>query len=74
MKAGIVIETWKQKIFEKLLTEAGYSFKRGKGLIANTMNLYVEIDDKLIGSAGEPEKLAGVVRAANDAAARSKLH
>ena len=73
MKVGIVIETRKQKIFEKLLTEAGYSFKRGKGLIANSMNLYVEIDDHQVG-AGEPEKLAAVVRKAQEKAALSKLN
>jgi hypothetical protein len=71
VKAGIVIETWKQSIFEKRLKDAGYAFTTSQGIMMGTLSIYVIIED---GQAGEPEKLAGIVRAANDYAARSKLH
>lgn len=70
MKAGIAIDDWKQSIFEKALTEAGYIFERGRTITAGSLVLYVIIEDV----PGAAEKLAMVVQEANTAAARSKLH
>ena len=66
MKIAIAIDDWKLPIFERHLTGAGYFYTRGNGLTDGTLFLYVVTND-------DPQKLEGVVRAANDEAARSKL-
>jgi hypothetical protein len=57
MKAGIAIDNWKLSIFERRLTNAGFSFKKNGGLTADTMVLTVESNNL--------ERLAEVVKAAN---------
>ena len=64
MKAGIAIDAWKLDIFTKRLTDAGYTFERGPGLVADTLMLYVITDDL--------PKLAVVVKEANTQCAREK--
>lgn len=62
MKAGIAIDTWKLDIFTKRLTDAGYTFEQGPGLVSNTLMLYVITDDV--------PKLGVVVKEANEEARR----
>jgi hypothetical protein len=61
MKAGIAIDNWKLPIFDRHLTQAGYTYKKGPGLTKCTMFLQVKTDD--------PKALEIVVRAANTEAA-----
>lgn len=42
MKAGVAVDDWKLPVFRKLLTEAGFEFKEGPGLTADTSFLTVE--------------------------------
>jgi len=44
-KAGIMLDSWKLKIFKKHLDKAGYTYKKHPGLTANTVTLKVETDD-----------------------------
>lgn len=66
MRAAIAIDNWKLPIFERHLSEAGYTFEKGKGLTADTMFLYVETE--------HGKALELVVRAANAEAAKRKLN
>jgi hypothetical protein len=61
MKAGIAIDTWKLPIFDRHLTKAGYAFKQGPGITADTLLLTVTTENI--------EALGFVVRAANTEAA-----
>lgn len=63
MKAAIVIDPWKLKIFERRLKAGGFEWGQHDGPIKNTILLTVETD--------ETEKLARVVKAANDECATS---
>ena len=65
-KAGIAIDRWKLPIFKRHLGGAGYVYEEGKGVTADTLMLYVYTDDLLA--------LGRVVRAANNEAARRKMH
>lgn len=63
MKAAIAIDDWKLPIFERHLTQAGYTWEQGRGLTENTMFLYVYTDNA--------QALETVVRAANTEAAKT---
>ena len=41
MKAAIVLDDWKLSIFERHLTEAGYTFEKFPGVTNNTLTLKV---------------------------------
>lgn len=47
MKAGIVVDDWKLKVFRKRLTEAGYTYTDGGAPVPNCTNLIVVTDDVL---------------------------
>ena len=67
MKAGIAIDDWKLSIFDRHLSQAGYSYEKGPGVTSDTLFLTVTTDD-----AAALEK---VVRSANiEAAARKGNH
>lgn len=63
-KAAIAIDNWKKDIFERHLSQAGYSFSRSPGLTAGTMFLSVQTENI--------EALAEVVKAATIEAARTR--
>lgn len=63
MKAGIALDNWKFSIFERRLTQAGYSFKRTDGLTKDAMILTVETDNL--------EALHEVLKSANTEAAQT---
>lgn len=65
-KAAIGIDSWKLDIFEKNLTEAGFTYENAGRFSEDTLMLIVYTDDV--------KKLEKVVRKANAEAARSKLH
>ena len=65
MKAGIVVDNWKLKIFDKVLTDAGYKYEKFDGPGPNISTLTVQTDDLL--------KMQTVVKEANDKARRSKM-
>ncbi len=65
MKAAIFINDWKLAIFARHLTQAGYKFTNQAGLTADTRLLSVETDNL--------NALAGVVRAANTEAAKTRM-
>lgn len=65
VKAGIVIDDWKQPIFERHLKEGGYECTAEPGLMEGTL-LLVVITERIA-------ELAAACKAANDEAARSKL-
>lgn len=67
MRAAIAIDDWKLPIFEKHLSEAGFTYTQSKGLTKKTLMLYVESAD--LAAMAELEK---VVRTANAAADKSK--
>lgn len=62
MKIGIAIDRYKLPVFNKHLTDDGYTYTTGDGVTADTMMLYVEADSV----AG----LEGTIRAANKEASR----
>jgi hypothetical protein len=62
-KAGIAIDEWKLSIFERRLTQAGYTFKNA-GLLADEM-LLLQVETTNV------EALGIVIKAANDEAART---
>lgn len=65
--AGIIIDNWKLPIFERHLTQAGYSFEKPGGpggFTEDTMVLMVDTENI--------EALHEVVKAANKEAARTK--
>jgi hypothetical protein len=64
MKAGIVIDAWKLPIFERHLTQAGYTFKNAGPFTAGTLVLQVVTTNQ--------QALHSIVKAANDEAARTK--
>jgi len=64
MKAGIAIDTWKLPVFDRHLSEAGYTYKKGPGLTKDTLFLQVKTDDA--------KALETIVRAANEDAAFQK--
>jgi hypothetical protein len=47
MRVGIALHDWKLPIFERHLSQAGYAYKKGAGLTADTFFLYVETDDAM---------------------------
>ena len=63
MKAGIVIDDWKLPIFERHLSQAGYTYEKGPGLIAGTLLLTVKTENATA--------LGEVARAANKEASRT---
>jgi hypothetical protein len=65
VKVAVAIDAWKLPIFVRHLLGAGYAFDEGSGLTADTLHLYIVTDDLA--------RLDGVVRAANNEAARSKM-
>lgn len=62
-KAGIVIDKWKLSIFERHLTQAGYTFKNAGAFPGDALVLRVDTTNL--------EALAVVVKAANTEAART---
>lgn len=56
-KAGIAIDSWKSAIFNRHLSQAGYSYTTGRGVTKDTLLLTVETADLAA--------LEVVVRAAN---------
>lgn len=63
MKAAIAIDDWKLPIFERHLSQAGYTFKNVGNLTADTLVLHVETPNMVA--------LGEVVKAANAEAART---
>ena len=63
MKAGIAIDEWKLPIFERHLSQAGYTHVKGRGLTPGTLILTVVTENVTA--------LQDVVRAANNEAART---
>lgn len=63
MKAGIVIDEWKLPIFERHLSQSGYTHEKGPGLVPGTLLLTVVTENVTA--------LGLVVRAANQEAART---
>jgi hypothetical protein len=63
-KAGIVIDSWKEPIFERHLKQGGYVFEKLNGPASNMLSLFVETTNL--------QALAHVVKAANDEAAQTK--
>jgi hypothetical protein len=55
-KAGIAIDVWALSIFDRRLSEAGYTYDKGPGLTQDTFFLTVTTDN--------PVALAHVLRAA----------
>ena len=45
MKAGIVIDAWKLPIFEKYLTEGGFTFENKGHFTPDTLTLTVQTED-----------------------------
>ena len=64
MKAGIAIDKWKLPVFDRHLSEAGYTYKKGPGLTKDTLFLKVKFDDL--------KAFETLVRAANEDAAFQK--
>ncbi len=62
MKAGIAIDTWKLPIFERHLTQAGYSFTNS-GILTKGVTLLKVTTENAIA-------LQEVLKAANDEAAQ----
>lgn len=62
-KAGIVIDTWKLSIFERHLTQSGYTYENKGALTKDSLLLRV--------STSNLDALAEVVKAANTEAART---
>lgn len=63
MRIGIAIDNWKLDIFKRNLTDAGFGYSQTPGVTADTIMLYVVIEDKRL------ESLKTVVIAANAEAA-----
>jgi len=63
MKAGIAIDTWKLPIFERHLTQAGYSFENQGQLMKEVKVLSVTTDNV--------DALQVVIKAANTEAAQT---
>ncbi len=61
MKAAIAIDNWKFSIFERHLSQSGYTFTKGAGLTKDAMFVHVVTDNLTA--------LAEVVKAANTEAA-----
>ena len=66
IKCGIAIDDWKLEIFEKHLTEAGYTFVKAAGLAPNVSILSVET--------GTPIELQKLLTVANSECAKMKMH
>ena len=62
MKIGIAIDSWKRPIFERHLSQSGYAFDVGPGVVG-TLLMTVTTDNA--------EALEVVARAANTEAART---
>lgn len=62
-KAAIVIDGWKLSIFERHLTQVGYSYEKGPGITADTLLITVKTENI--------EALGIVVKAANTEAAKT---
>lgn len=63
MKAGIAIDPWKLSIFERHLTQAGYSFTKAGSATSEFMTISVVTENV--------EALSEVVKAANTEAAKT---
>ena len=61
-KAGVVIDTYKLKVFENALKRAKFHWKRKSGITKDTLVLMVEYDDSTL------DKLQKVVKATNEVA------
>ena len=66
MIAGVVIDSWKLKIFKKHLEEAGYSYTEHRGLTSGTMLLKV--------TARSAHQLQPIIDAAQLACKNSRLN
>ena len=62
-KAGIVIDKWKLEIFERHLSEYGYSYDKGPGVTPDSLLITVETTNL--------HALEVVVRSANTEAAKT---
>lgn len=62
-KAGVVIDTYKLKVFEDALKRAKFKWKRHPGITKDTLLLKVEYDRTTF------DKLQKVIKAANEVAA-----
>ena len=62
-KAGIVIDSWKLPIFERHLSQDGYTYEQGPGVTPDTLSLFVHTENL--------KALEIVVRAANTEAKRT---
>jgi len=63
-KTAIAIDDWKLDIFDKALTDAGYTYVKNPGVTRDTLLLSVETDNI--------PRLAQVVKMANEKAAIEK--
>lgn len=63
-KVGIAIDAWKFDIFNKALTDAGFTFVKHPGVTADTLLLSVKTEF--------PGMLADTIKFANDRAAYEK--
>lgn len=45
MRAGVAIDSWKLSIFEKHLTEAGYTYETRPGVTSDSLMLHVVVDN-----------------------------
>lgn len=63
-QAGIAIDDWKLPIFERHLSQSGYTYNKSPGLSPGTLLLTVKTENL--------EALEVVVRAANTQAARTR--
>lgn len=59
-RAAIAIDAWKLSIFERHLSQSGYTYEQGDGVTEDTLILYVTTDN--------PVALEVVLRAANEEA------
>jgi hypothetical protein len=67
LKAGVLIDAWKLPIFERHLSDAGFSYEQAPGVTPDTITL------RIMTASASVEGLRTVVRAANaEAAARNK--
>lgn len=64
MKAGVVLDSWKLKIFKRRLDAAGYTYEQHDGPLPKTITLTVHTEDK--------EGLLKVLTAASTEAANVK--
>jgi len=64
--AGIVLDSWKLPIFEKMLNDNNYKYTQHPGITKDAITLKVEFEDI--------KKLQPLIAKANQDAAKSKLN